>query len=120
MKEAFKHFNVIKSDFRCQHRDLYNSQARTLYVPDGKVVCIRKHHPPSAQTGLASRFMHNFEGPYVVVRHLFSNHLDMLILCDLSTSKELSRPVNVEQLVVVPDCDIIDLQSDNDTAVKID
>ena len=44
----------------------------------------------------------------------------MLILRDLSTSKELSHPVNVEQLVVVTDRDIIDLQSDNDAVVEMD
>ena len=44
----------------------------------------------------------------------------MLILRDLSTGKELSHPVNVEQLVVVPDRDIIDLQSDNDAASEMD
>ena len=81
---------------------------------------MRKHHYSSAQTGLASRFIRNFEGPYLVVRHPFSNRSDMLILRDLSTGKELSHPVNVEQLVVVPDRDIIDLQSDNDAVVEMD
>ena len=78
---------------------------------------MRKHHYSSAQTGLASRFIRNFEGPYLVVRHPFTNHSDMLILRDLSTGKELSHPVNV---VVVPDRDIIDLQSDNDAVVEMD
>ena len=32
----------------------------------------------------------------------------------------MSHPVNVEQLVVVPDRDIIDLQSDNDAVVEMD
>ena len=44
----------------------------------------------------------------------------MLILRDLSTGKDLSHPVNVEQLVVLPDRDIIDLQFDNDAAVEMD
>ena len=44
----------------------------------------------------------------------------MLILRDLSTGNELSLPVNAEQLVVVPDCEIIDLQSDNDAVVEMD
>ena len=59
-----------------------------------------KHHYSSAQTGLDSRFIRNFEGPYLVGRHPFRNRSDMLILRDLSTDKELSHPVNVEQLVV--------------------
>ena len=80
---------------------------------------MRKHHYSSAQTGLASRFIRNFEGPYLVVRHPFSNRSDMLILLDLSTGKELSHPVNVEQLVAVPDRDIIDLQSDSDAVVDL-
>ena len=41
MKERF---NAIKSDLRRQQRDLYNSQARTLHIPDGKIVHMRKHH----------------------------------------------------------------------------
>ena len=96
----------------------HNSQARTLHIPDGKVVHMRKHHYSSAQTGLASRFIRNFEGPYLVVRHPFNDRSDMLILRDFSTGKELSHPVNVEQLVVVPDRDIIDLQSDNDAVQR--
>ena len=47
-------FNAIKSDVRRQHRDLYNSQARTLHIPVGKVVYMRKHHYSSAQTGSVS------------------------------------------------------------------
>ena len=43
----------------------------------------------------------------------------MLILRDLSTGKALSHPVNVEQFVVVPDRDIIDLRSD-DAVVEMD
>ena len=113
-------FNAIKSDLRRQQHDLYSSQARTLHIPDGKVVYMRKHHYSSAQTGLASRFIRNFEGPYLVVRHPFGNRSDMLNLRDLSTDKEMSHPVNVEQLVVVPDRDIIDLQSDNDAVVEMD
>ena len=72
------------------------------------------------QTGLASRFIRNFEGPYLVVRHPLSNRSDMLILRDLSTGKELSHPLNVEQLVVAHDRDIIDLQSDNNAVVEMD
>ena len=64
----------------------HNSQARTLHIPDGKVVYMTKHHYSSAQTVLASRFIRNFEGPY---RHPFSDRSDMLILRDLSTGKEL-------------------------------
>ena len=120
MKEAFIRFNAIKSDLCRQQCDLYNSQARTLHIPDGNVVHMRKHHYSSAQTGLASRFIRNFEGPFLAVRHPFSNRSDMLILRDLSTGKELSHPVNVEQLVAVPDRDIIDLQSDNDAVVEMD
>ena len=44
----------------------------------------------------------------------------MLILRDLPTGKELSHPVNIEQLVVVPDRDIIDLRSDNAAVVEMD
>ena len=39
---------------------------------------------------------------------------------DLSTGKNLSHPVNVEQLLVVPDRDITDLHSDNDAVVEMD
>ena len=109
IKEAFMRLNAIKSDLRRQQRDLYNSQARTLHIPDGKVVYMRKHHYSSAQTGLASRFIRTFESPYLVVRYPCSNFSDMLILRDLPTGKELSHPVNVEQVVIVPDSDIIDL-----------
>ena len=42
MKEAFMRFNAIKSDLCHQRRDLYNSQARTLHIPDGKVVLHEK------------------------------------------------------------------------------
>ena len=39
---------------------------------------------------------------------------------DRATGKELSHPVNVEQLVVVLDRHIIDLQSDNNAVVEMD
>ena len=94
MKGPFMRFNAINSDLRRQQRDLYNSQAHTLHIPDGNVVYMRKHHYSSAQTGLASRFIRNFEGLYLVIRHPFSDCSDMLILHDLSTGKELSHPVN--------------------------
>ena len=39
---------------------------------------------------------------------------------DLATGKELSHPVNVEQLAIVLDRHIIDLQSDNDAVAEMD
>ena len=78
-----------------------------------------KHHYSSSQTGFASRFICRLEGQHLVVCHPSSNPLDMLILRDLSTGKDLSHPVNVEQLVVVPNREIMDLQSDNCAVVEI-
>ena len=61
---------------------------------------MRKHHYSSAQIGLASRFIRNFEGPYLVVRLPFSKCSDMLILRDPSTGEDLPHAVNVEQLTL--------------------
>ncbi|MEL7328204.1 MAG: hypothetical protein AAGK13_22625, partial [Pseudomonadota bacterium] len=41
MKDAHKQFTAIKSDLRRHQRELYDTAARNLHVPDGKIVYVR-------------------------------------------------------------------------------
>ena len=67
LQDAADHFTQIKSTDlkRCQ-RDHYDSHAQHITIPDGKIVYVCKDHIPS-HTGLATRFMRNFDGPFIVL-----------------------------------------------------
>ena len=101
MKLAHTRFSDLKSNLHWHQKDIYDQKARFLF--DGKVVYIRKE-PPTDTTGMATRFLRNFDGPYLVTGHPYNRN-------DLLTSKNLS-------VVVVPEPETNDLQPPNDAIIE--
>ena len=116
MKEAHSHFHHIKSDLRRRQRELYDSAARSINIEDGKLVFIRKDSHPA---GTVSRFVRNFDVPFVVTGHPY-NRTDLLTLRNVATGLDFPRPVNIEKVVVVPDKDHCDLRPEEDPIIAID
>ena len=98
LKQAHSEFKIIKADLRRSQRDHYDSISRHIEIPTGKIVYIRNHTQPSK--GETSRFIRNFDGPYVVHSHFF-NRPDLMILQD-PTTNDLLKPINIEKIVVAP------------------
>ena len=118
LAEAHKEFGRIKADLRRYQRDYYDSNARILTIPDGKIVYMRKDHSPS-QKGLATCFIRNFEGPLLVTGHQ-NGRPDLLKLRNLATGQDHPNPVNIEKLVVAPEPDPTDLRIDIESATQSD
>ena len=116
MKEAHTHFQQIKSDLRRHQRELYDLSSRDLHIPEGKLVYMRKDNI-SSQAGKASRFIRNFDGPYIVTGHPFDRS-DLLTLRNAVTNEDLPRPVNIEKVVVVPEPETTDLRLPSDAIVE--
>ena len=66
LQDAVDQFTQIKSDLKRRQHDHYDSHARHITIPDGKIVYVRKDHVPS-HTGLAIRFVRNFDGPFIAL-----------------------------------------------------
>ena len=116
MTEAHAHFRGVKSDLHRHQRELYDIASRDLQVPDGKIVYIRKDCISSPK-GKASRFIRNFDGPFVVTGHPY-NRSDLLTLRNILTGDSVPRPVNIEKVVVVPDPETGDLRIPNDAILE--
>ena len=116
MKQAHTQFLQIKSDLRRHQRELYDLSSRDIHIPDGKLVYMRKDNIPSP-AGHASRFIRNFDGPYIVTGHPFDRS-DLLTLRNAATSEDLPRPVNIEKVVVVPEPEPTDLRLPSDAIVE--
>ena len=116
MTDAHKKFNQVKADLRRRQQDVYDTKARHLSIPDGKVVYM--HKLPSHKEGIVSRFTRSFDGPYLATGHPFKRP-DMLTLKDLATGETIPHPVNIEKVVVIPDPEVHDLQASNDSVVEI-
>ena len=116
MKLAHTSFSDIKSDLRQHQKDIYDRKARFLSVPHGKVVDIRKE-PSTHTTGMATRFLRNFDGSYLVTGHPTDRN-DLLTLKNLSTGTVLEHPFNIEKVVVVPQPETNDLQPPNDAIIE--
>ena len=118
LQDAVDQVTQIKSDLkRCQH-DHYDSHARHITIPDGIIVYMRKDHVPS-HTGLATRFVRNFHGPFIMLGHPYGKS-DLLTLRHAATNNNLPHPINVEKVIVVPEPDTDDLQVPNDAIVVTD
>ena len=115
MSEAHKQFSQIKADIHHQHREIYDTKARNLAIPDGKIGYMCKT-PSTSQQGLATHFFRHFDGPYQVTGHPF-NRPDMLTLKYLATGETIPHPVRIEKVVVILDPEVHDLQASNDTVV---
>ena len=72
------------------------------------------HQTPSYKEGLVTRFIHNFDGPYLVTGHPF-NRPDMLTL---ATGETVPQPVNIEKVVIL-EPEMHDLQASNDSVVEL-
>ena len=118
MADAHRQFSQIKADLRRQQRDIYNEKARIISIPDGKIVYIR-NDSPSRIRGLATRFIRNFDGPYVVTGHPYGR-TDLLTLRHIASGKDLSHPINIEKVVVIPEPEFDDLQPPNDAVIEME
>ena len=101
MQQAHEQFRAIKADLRRRQRELYDIASRDLHVPDGKLVYLRKESAPS-KSGQKSRFLRNFDGPFIVTGHPHGRQ-DLLNLRHATSGQDWPHPVNVEKIVVVPD-----------------
>ena len=95
MQLAHQRFTQIKSDLRRHQKDVYDRKARFLVILPGKIVYIRKE-PQTNRTGMATRFLRTFDGPFQVLDHPY-DRTDLLTLKDLSTGHVLPHPVNIEK-----------------------
>ena len=78
------------------------------------------HKPPSThKPGSVTRFIRNFDEPYLVTGHPF-NRPDMLKLKHVSSGEEIPHLVNIEKVVVVPEPELHDLQASNDGVAEIE
>ena len=108
----------MKADLRRQQRDIYNKKARIISIPEGKIVYVR-NDSPSRIRGLLTRFIRNFDGPYLVIGHL-NGRSDLLTLRHMASGKDLSHPTNIEKVVVIPEHELDDLQPPNDAVIEIE
>ena len=118
MADAHRQFSQIKADLRRQQHDIYNEKARIISIPDGKIVYIR-NDSPSRIRGLATRFIRNFDGPYVVTGHPYGR-TDLLTLRHIASGKDLSHPINIEKVVIIPEPEFDDLQPPNDAVIEME
>ena len=107
MTDAHLQFSQIKADLRRQQRDIYNEKARIILIPDKKIVHIRNDSPSCTQ-GLATRFIRNFDGPYVVTGHPYGR-TDLLTLRHIASCNDLSHPINIDKVVIIPEPEFNDL-----------
>ena len=71
------------------------------HVPDGKIVYMCKDSA-SAKSGQKIRFLRNFDGPFIVIGHLYGKQ-NLLNLLHVTSGHDWPHPVNVEKIVVIPD-----------------
>ena len=116
LSEAHKQFIQIKADIHHQQHEIYDTKARNLAIPNGKIVYMCKT-PSTSRQGLVTLFILHFDGPYQVTGHPF-NRPDMLTLKYLATGETIPHPVNIDKVVVIPDPEVHDLQASNDTVVE--
>ena len=116
MQDAHKQFLQIKADLRRTQQEIYNSEARILSIPDGKIVYIH-NDSPSRISGQATRFIRNFDGLYLVAGHPYGRN-DLLTLCHIRSGNNIFHPVNIEKVVVIPEPEQHDLQPPNETVVE--
>ena len=118
MTDAHKQFSQMKADLRRQQHDIDNKKARIISIPEGKIVYVR-NDSPSRIRGLATRFIRNFDGPYLVTGHPYGRS-DLLTLRHMASCKDLSHPTNIEKVVVIPEPELDDLQPPNDAVIEME
>ena len=95
MTEAHKQFSQIKADLGRQQREIYDVKAGAIFILDGKIVYIRDDLS-SHLCGQSTRFIRNFDDPYLVTGHTYGRS-DLLNLKHVSSGKYLPHPVNIEK-----------------------
>ena len=70
-----------------------------MSISDGKVVYIR-NDSPSRIRGHATRFIYNFDGPYLVTGHPYGRN-DLLTLRHICSGNDISHPVKIEKVVPI-------------------
>ena len=95
---AHKQFKAVTSDLRRSQREYYDSMPRTITIPPGKQVYMRKNF--ISQKGLGTRFIWNFDGPFTVIGS-YNQGSNLLRL--RAINGDILPPVNLENLVVVPE-----------------
>ena len=118
MTDAYKQFCQIQADQHRQQCDIYNEKAQIISIPECKTVYVH-NDPPSHIRGLATWFIRNFDGPYLVTGHPYSRS-DLLTLCHVASGKDLSHPTNIEKVVVIPEPELDDLQPPNDAVIEME
>ena len=86
-----------------------------MSIPDGKIVYIR-NDSPSRIRGQATHFIRNFDGPYLATGHPYGRN-DLLTLHHIRSGNNISHPVNIEKVVVIPEPEQHDLQPPNEAVV---
>ena len=69
--------------------------------------------------GQTTRFIRNFDGPYLVTGHLYGRN-DLLTLRHIRSGNNMSHPVNIENVVVIPETEQHDLQPPNEHEIDSD
>ena len=116
MQDAHKQFSQIRADLHRTQQEIYNSKARILRIPDGRIVNIR-NNSSSRSCGQATRFIRNFDGPFLVTGHSYGRN-DLPTLCHIRSGNNISHPVNIEKVVVIPEPEQHDLQPPNEAVVE--
>ena len=109
-------FMQVKTDLRRTQQEIYNSKARRLSIPDGKIVYIR-NDSPSRIRGQAICIIYNFDGPHLVTGHPYGRN-DLLTLHHIHSGSNISHLVNIEKVVAIPEPEQHDLPPPNETVVE--
>ena len=89
-----------------------------MSIPNGKIVYVR-NDSQSRIRGQATRFIRNFDGPYLVTGYPYGRN-DLPTLCHIHSGNNISHPVNIEKVVVITEPEQHDLQPPNETVVEND
>ena len=89
-----------------------------MSIPDGKIVYVR-NDSLSRIHGQATHYIRNFDGPYLVTGHPYGRN-DLLTLCHIHSGNNISHPVNIKKVVVIPEPGQHDLQLPNETVIEND
>ena len=94
LQDAHKEFRSIKNELRRYQCDYYDSKVRTINIPEGKTVYIRKDH---VTPGLAHCFTSHFDRPYKLGGYYYGRK-DSLKIQDHSGN--VMKPVYLEKVVI--------------------
>ena len=82
-----------------------------------KLVTALDSDSPSIIRGQVTSFIRNFDSPYLVTGHPYGRN-DLLTLRHIGSGNNISHPVNIEKVVVIPEPEQHYLQPPNETVVE--